>query len=29
LPAEMREEFNGWIEGLVERGIRLNQEEGL
>ncbi|KAI4929756.1 hypothetical protein J4E86_011698 [Alternaria arbusti] len=29
LPAEMREEFNGWIEGLVKRGIRLNQEEGL
>lgn len=29
LPAEMREEFNSWIQGLVERGIKLNQQEGL
>jgi predicted esterase len=24
LPAEMREEFNEWLESLIERGIRLN-----
>ncbi|EMD60703.1 hypothetical protein COCSADRAFT_40311 [Bipolaris sorokiniana ND90Pr] len=29
IPAEMREEFNLWIEGLVERGIKLNEEEGV
>ncbi|CAN9279924.1 hypothetical protein CUC08_Gglean004024 [Alternaria sp. MG1] len=29
LPAEMREDFNVWIEGLVERGIKLNEEQGL
>lgn len=29
LPVEMREEFQGWVEGLVERGIKLNQEEGV
>jgi predicted esterase len=27
LPAEMREEFQAWVEGLVERGIRMNAEE--
>jgi hypothetical protein len=26
LPAEMREECNGWLENLFERGIRLNGE---
>jgi hypothetical protein len=26
IPAEMRQEFNRWIEGLIERGIRLNEE---
>ncbi|KAI8941240.1 hypothetical protein NX059_002473 [Plenodomus lindquistii] len=29
LPAEMRTEFNGWLEGLIERGIKLNEEEGV
>ncbi|KAJ4361880.1 hypothetical protein N0V83_010821 [Neocucurbitaria cava] len=30
LPAEMREEFMGWQEGLIERGVRLNAgEEGV
>ncbi|KAH6858629.1 Alpha/Beta hydrolase protein [Alternaria alternata] len=29
LPAEMREDFNVWIEGLIERGIKLNEEQGL
>lgn len=30
LPAEMREEFMGWQEGLIERGVRLNGgEEGV
>ena len=27
LPAEMRVEFQGWVEGLIERGLRLNEEE--
>lgn len=27
LPVEMRKEFNGWLEGLVDRGIKLNGEE--
>ncbi|OAL43486.1 alpha/beta-hydrolase [Pyrenochaeta sp. DS3sAY3a] len=26
LPVEMRGEFNGWLEGLVERGVKLNAE---
>ncbi|KAF2865222.1 Alpha/Beta hydrolase protein [Massariosphaeria phaeospora] len=29
LPIEMREEFRGWVEALVERGVRLNGEEGV
>ncbi|CBY00577.1 similar to alpha/beta hydrolase [Plenodomus lingam JN3] len=29
LPAEMRAEFNGWVANLVERGVRLNAEEGV
>ncbi|KAF1934908.1 alpha/beta-hydrolase [Clathrospora elynae] len=29
LPAEMRKEFQRWIEELVERGVRLNGEEGV
>ncbi|KAF1832889.1 alpha/beta-hydrolase [Decorospora gaudefroyi] len=29
LPAEMREEFRGWVEGLVERGIQLNESGGV
>ncbi|RMZ66451.1 alpha beta hydrolase [Pyrenophora seminiperda CCB06] len=29
LPAEMRQEFNAWLEALVERGERLNKEVGL
>ena len=29
LPAERRQEFNGWIETLVERGEQLNKEAGL
>lgn len=28
LPAEMRAEFTAWLEGLIERGIKLNGEEG-
>jgi predicted esterase len=28
IPAEMREEFAKWLENLVERGIKLNGEEG-
>ena len=28
LPAEMRKEFQGWVEGLVERGLKLNESEG-
>jgi hypothetical protein len=28
LPAEMREEFQGWVEGLIERGLKLNESEG-
>jgi predicted esterase len=27
IPAEMERDFNGWLEGLVERGRRLNGEE--
>lgn len=26
LPVEMRGEFNGWLEGLIERGVKLNAE---
>ncbi|PSN67758.1 alpha/beta-hydrolase [Corynespora cassiicola Philippines] len=29
LPVEMRAEFNGWIEGVIERGGKINEEEGL
>jgi hypothetical protein len=29
IPAEMREEFNGWLEKLFERGIKMNEEEGI
>ncbi|KAF1958508.1 alpha/beta hydrolase-like protein [Byssothecium circinans] len=29
LPIEMREEFGGWLEGLVKRGIELNGREGV
>ncbi|KAH9873201.1 hypothetical protein J1614_005599 [Plenodomus biglobosus] len=29
LPAEMRGEFKAWVEGLVERGIGLNEAEGV
>ncbi|KAF2183076.1 alpha/beta-hydrolase [Zopfia rhizophila CBS 207.26] len=29
IPVEMREEFTGWVEGLIERGERLNEEEGV
>ena len=29
LPIEMRGEFNGWVEELVQRGIGLNEREGL
>lgn len=29
IPAEMRQEFQGWLEGLIERGVRLNGEQGL
>jgi hypothetical protein len=29
LPIEMREDFRGWVEELVERGIRMNEEEGV
>jgi hypothetical protein len=29
IPAEMREEFQKWLENLIERGIKLNGEEGL
>jgi hypothetical protein len=29
LPAEMREEFEGWIEGLIQRGVKLNEQEGV
>ncbi|KAL6158210.1 hypothetical protein ACJBU6_04009 [Exserohilum turcicum] len=29
IPIEMRQEFNSWIEGLVERGIKLNEHEDL
>jgi hypothetical protein len=28
IPAEMRQECNKWLEGLFEKGIRLNGEEG-
>jgi hypothetical protein len=27
LPAEMRQEFQGWVEGLIERGLKLNGEK--
>jgi hypothetical protein len=29
LPAEMRGEVQEWVEGLVERGIKMNEQEGL
>jgi hypothetical protein len=29
LPAEMREQFTEWVENLIERGIKLNREEGI
>ncbi|KAF2621227.1 alpha/beta-hydrolase [Macroventuria anomochaeta] len=29
MPAEMREEFQGWVEGLIERGLRMNESEGV
>ncbi|KAF2824599.1 alpha/beta-hydrolase [Ophiobolus disseminans] len=29
IPAEMREEFGRWLEGLVERGIKLNGEQSV
>lgn len=29
LPVEMRREFQAWLEGLIERGIKLNGEEGI
>ncbi|KAF2125678.1 alpha/beta-hydrolase [Dothidotthia symphoricarpi CBS 119687] len=29
VPAEMRDEFQEWVEGLIERGIKLNGEEGV
>jgi len=29
LPAEMREVFNGWLEGLIGRGVGLNGELGI
>jgi hypothetical protein len=29
IPAEMREECNKWLEGLFEKGIKLNTEEGV
>lgn len=28
IPIEMRKEFGEWLEGLVERGIKLNESEG-
>jgi predicted esterase len=29
IPVEMREEFGKWLEALVDRGIKLNEEEGV
>lgn len=29
IPGEIREEFNSWLEGLVERGLSLNKAEGI
>ena len=29
LPVEMRKEFHGWLEGLIERGLALNSTEGV
>jgi hypothetical protein len=29
VPIEMRGEFQGWLEGLVERGEELNRKEGV
>lgn len=29
LPIEMREQFNGWLKGLVKRGEELNRTEGI
>jgi hypothetical protein len=29
VPIEMRKEFKEWVEGLIERGIKLNEEQGL
>ncbi|KAF2275810.1 alpha/beta-hydrolase [Westerdykella ornata] len=29
VPIEMRNEFNAWVEALVERGVGLNQREGV
>lgn len=29
IPAEMREDFARWVETLIEKGIRLNGEQGL
>ena len=28
LPAEMRTEFQGWVEAIIEKGIKLNESEG-
>lgn len=29
IPIEMRKEFNGWVEELIERGIKMNESEGV
>ncbi|KAL6703817.1 hypothetical protein ACN47E_009036 [Coniothyrium glycines] len=29
IPAEMREQFQQWVENLIDRGIRLNREQGV
>ena len=29
IPIEMREEFHGWMEGLIKRGKDLNEKEGV
>lgn len=29
IPIEMRKEFKGWVEGLIERGEQLNEAEGI
>lgn len=28
IPAELREDFAGWLEKLIERGVRMNADEG-